>query len=80
MDAFTSSPLNGNPAAVLFLNEEKDQKSLQAMAQEFNLLTCYVTKIASLKASDTPRFNLRWFAPASEVLINIYSLTNELVH
>ncbi|CAO2815834.1 unnamed protein product [Amaranthus hypochondriacus] len=69
VDAFTSSPLNGNPAVVFFLNEEKDQKSLQAMAQEFNLLTCYVTKVASLKASDTPRFNLRWFAPASEVKI-----------
>uniref|UniRef100_A0A803MC64 PhzF family phenazine biosynthesis protein n=1 Tax=Chenopodium quinoa TaxID=63459 RepID=A0A803MC64_CHEQI len=67
VDAFTSSPLKGNPAVVLLLDEEKDQECLQAMAQEFNLLTCYVTKVTTLKASKTPRYNLRWFAPASEV-------------
>ncbi|XP_057247828.1 uncharacterized protein LOC104904809 isoform X1 [Beta vulgaris subsp. vulgaris] len=69
VDAFTSSPLKGNPAVVFLLNEEKDTKSLQAMAQEFNLLTCYVTKLTPSKLSKTPRYNLRWFAPASEVKI-----------
>ncbi|XP_021717095.1 uncharacterized protein LOC110684958 [Chenopodium quinoa] len=69
VDAFTSSPLKGNPAVVLLLDEEKDQECLQAMAQEFNLLTCFVTKVTTLKASKTPRYNLRWFAPASEVKI-----------
>ncbi|KMT00975.1 hypothetical protein BVRB_9g222380 [Beta vulgaris subsp. vulgaris] len=69
VDAFTSSPLKGNPAVVFLLNEEKDTKSLQAMAQEFNLLTCYVTKLTPSKLSKIPRYNLRWFAPASEVKI-----------
>ncbi|XP_028788909.1 uncharacterized protein LOC114744931 isoform X1 [Neltuma alba] len=75
VDAFTESPFKGNPAAVCLLDEERDEKWLQAVACEFNISeTCYLTRIAesespanSTNASSNPRFHLRWFTPVFEV-------------
>ncbi|WCJ21509.1 Phenazine biosynthesis-like domain-containing protein [Euphorbia peplus] len=65
VDAFTDSPFKGNPAAVCLLEEDKDEKWLQAVAAEFNISeTCYLTRIT---ANSTPRFSLRWFTPVTEV-------------
>ncbi|GAV82729.1 PhzC-PhzF domain-containing protein/R3H-assoc domain-containing protein [Cephalotus follicularis] len=66
VDAFTDTPFKGNPAAVCLLEEEKDEKWLQAVAAEFNISeTCYLTRINI--DSSNPRFKLRWFTPVSEV-------------
>ncbi|XP_028804168.1 uncharacterized protein LOC114759210 isoform X2 [Neltuma alba] len=75
VDAFTKSPFKGNPAAVCLLDEERDEKWLQAVAREFNISeTCYLTRIAEsespaslVSASSNPRFRLRWFTTVCEV-------------
>lgn len=76
VDAFTDSAFKGNPAAVCFLEEERDEEWLQAVATEFNVpVTCYLTRIAeshpnlhSLRGtSNNPRFRLRWFTHVNEV-------------
>ncbi|XVE73166.1 hypothetical protein DITRI_Ditri11bG0095400 [Diplodiscus trichospermus] len=67
VDAFTESAFKGNPAAVCLLEEEKDDRWLQAVAAEFNLSeTCYLTR-SNGASSHTPRFRLRWFTPVTEV-------------
>ncbi|OMP05009.1 Phenazine biosynthesis PhzF protein [Corchorus olitorius] len=67
VDAFTDSAFKGNPAAVCLLEEERDEKWLQAVAAEFNISeTCYLTRITD-SASPYPRFRLRWFTPVAEV-------------
>ncbi|XP_022771085.1 uncharacterized protein LOC111314216 isoform X2 [Durio zibethinus] len=67
VDAFTDSAFKGNPAAVCLLEEERDEKWLQAVAAEFNISeTCYLTRITD-SASPNARFRLRWFTPVAEV-------------
>jgi predicted PhzF superfamily epimerase YddE/YHI9 len=61
VDAFTSRPFTGNPAAVCVLPEEGDAAWMQRVARELNL-----SETAFLR----PRadgFNLRWFTPGVEV-------------
>ncbi|KFK42685.1 hypothetical protein AALP_AA1G026500 [Arabis alpina] len=74
VDAFTESAFKGNPASVCFLNEDDDNQKndtwLQSLAAEFNLSeTCFLTPITTTVSDhrDFPRFNLRWFTPATEV-------------
>jgi PhzF family phenazine biosynthesis protein len=71
VDAFTDSAFKGNPAAVCLLEEERDDKWLQAVATEFNISeTCYLTRINDLESDildSIPRFRLRWFTPVAEV-------------
>ncbi|KAJ4845624.1 hypothetical protein Tsubulata_041301 [Turnera subulata] len=69
VDAFTDEAFEGNPAAVCILEEEKDEKWMQAVAMEFNISqTCYLTRITdSAEVASSPRFHLRWFTPAAEV-------------
>ncbi|KAI5574617.1 hypothetical protein BDE02_10G156400 [Populus trichocarpa] len=69
VDAFTDSAFKGNPAAVCFLESEKDEKWLQAVAAEFNISeTCYLTPITTdVAVTSNPRFRLRWFTPVAEV-------------
>ncbi|XP_057741195.1 uncharacterized protein LOC130958392 [Arachis stenosperma] len=73
VNAFTDSAFKGNPAAVCFLEEEKEQKWLQSVAAEFNVpVTCYLTRIFSHSNGTFhhfPRFNLRWFTHVTEVNI-----------
>jgi PhzF family phenazine biosynthesis protein len=61
VDAFTSRPFSGNPAAVCVLPERADDAWMQNVAQEMNL-----AETAFLH----PRpdgWGLRWFTPAVEV-------------
>lgn len=61
VDAFTSKPFSGNPAAVCLLMETRDAAWMQSMAAEINLSeTAFVTRLAQ-------GFGLRWFTPTVEV-------------
>jgi predicted PhzF superfamily epimerase YddE/YHI9 len=52
---------------VCLLEEEKDEKWLQALAAEFNIsVTCYVIPLQG--TTSNPRFRLRWFTHILEVL------------
>jgi len=61
VDAFTSEPFSGNPAAVCVLPEAVNETWMQKVASEMNL-----SETAFLYAQDDG-YNLRWFTPASEV-------------
>jgi PhzF family phenazine biosynthesis protein len=61
VDAFTSEPFKGNPAAVCVLEEERDAVWMQHVASEMNLAeTAYLHRREDA-------FGLRWFTPAVEV-------------
>lgn len=61
VDAFTSAPFGGNPAAVCELDRWLDDDRLQAIAREFNL-----PATAFLVAGDEG-VALRWFSPSAEL-------------
>ena len=61
VDAFTSIPFGGNPAAVCVLDTPPTDEWMQKVAQEMNLSeTAFVCR----QGDD---FNLRWFTPTVEV-------------
>ncbi len=61
VDAFTDTPFSGNPAAVCLLDEERDDRWMQAVAAEMNLSeTAFVRPLPE-------GFELRWFTPTTEV-------------
>ena len=61
VDAFTTRPFSGNPAAVCVLREERADDWLSGVAREMNL-----SETAFLRdAGDT--WSLRWFTPTVEV-------------
>ena len=61
VDAFTSRPFSGNPAAVVPLEQWKDDQWLQNVAMEMNLSeTAFFVR-------DGDGFHLRWFTPKVEV-------------
>ncbi|TAF10237.1 MAG: PhzF family phenazine biosynthesis protein [Nostocales cyanobacterium] len=61
VDAFSSTPFKGNPAAVCVLATEKSEDWMQKVAQEMNLSeTAFLIK-------QNDGFNLRWFTPTVEV-------------
>lgn len=61
VDAFTSKPFSGNPAAVCLLPEARDEAWMQTVAMEINLSeTAFVYRMEN-------GFSLRWFTPAIEV-------------
>ncbi len=61
VDAFTSVPFRGNPAAVCVLETAKETAWMQSVAKEMNLSeTAFI-----LRQEDG--FNLRWFTPTTEV-------------
>jgi len=63
VDAFTSAPFAGNPAAVCVLSAPRDEAWMQSVANEMNLSeTAFVERRA---AGDG--YGLRWFTPAVEV-------------
>lgn len=75
VDAFTQIEFKGNPAAVCFLEEEKQDVWLQSLATEFNLSeTCYLTPLSLSDDSAHPRFLLRWFTPVTEVPFFVFLL------
>ena len=71
--------MTGNPAAICLLEEEKEEKWMQYVADEFYFsATCYLIKVdgsiadacdghANDDETVMPKFQLRWFAPAVEV-------------
>jgi len=61
VDAFTSEPFLGNPAAVCVLPEDRDPSWMQKIAREMNL-----SETAFLRQRPDG-FGLRWFTPAVEV-------------
>ncbi len=61
VDAFADRAFRGNPAAVCFLEERRDDAWLLAVAAEMNLSeTAFLLR-------DGEGFELRWFTPAVEV-------------
>jgi PhzF family phenazine biosynthesis protein len=62
VDAFTSNPFSGNPAAVVVLEKPVDDRWMQNVALEMNL-----AETAFLARRDDGDFDLRWFTPAIEV-------------
>lgn len=79
IDAFAENVFEGNPAAVVPLDDWLPDSKMQLIAQENNLSeTAFFVK-------DDSRFHLRWFTPVSEVkicghatLASAYVLFNEL--
>jgi PhzF family phenazine biosynthesis protein len=61
VDAFTTEPFTGNPAAVCVLPERAAEGWMQQVAREMNL-----SETAFLDPAEDG-FNLRWFTPAAEV-------------
>lgn len=61
VDAFTSQPFAGNPAAVCFLHEPCETEWMQSVAAEMNL-----SETAFLLPQEEG-YSLRWFTPAAEV-------------
>ena len=68
VDAFTSKPFSGNPAAVCLLEQELPDDLKQNIAAEMNISeTCFVTKQKTESFSQGEKFGLRWFTPTNEV-------------
>jgi PhzF family phenazine biosynthesis protein len=61
IDAFTSCPFQGNPAAVCVLPAARDTEWMQNVAREMNL-----SETAFLVRGESA-YDLRWFTPATEV-------------
>lgn len=63
VDAFTSQPFGGNPAAVCPLPQPADEGWMQLVAREMNLSeTAFLSPIEG-------GYSLRWFTPAVEVAL-----------
>ena len=62
VDAFTSTPLGGNPCAVVFDTDEMDAATMQAVAREMNL-----SETAFVRRSQVADFGVRFFTPADEI-------------
>ncbi|HYC33602.1 MAG TPA: PhzF family phenazine biosynthesis protein, partial [Gemmatimonadales bacterium] len=61
VDAFTSTPFGGNPAAVCLLSAPRDPEWMQLVAREMNLAeTAFLVRRED-------GFELRWFTPGVEV-------------
>src|SRR5881396_2767049 len=63
VDAFTSKPFAGNPAAVCVLPAARDERWMQAVASEMNL-----SETAFLHR-EGDAWRLRWFTPTVEVAL-----------
>jgi predicted PhzF superfamily epimerase YddE/YHI9 len=62
VDAFTSQPFTGNPAAIAIVDGFPDPSVMQAVAREINL-----AETAFVVARSDGDFDLRWFTPTVEV-------------
>ena len=61
VDAFTSQPFAGNPAAVCVMDRWPSEKSMMNLAMENNLSeTAFIVK-------EPEGYRLRWFTPGTEV-------------
>ena len=62
VDAFTNTPLGGNPCAILFDTDELDEGTMLAIAKEMNL-----SETAFVRRSQVADFSARYFTPAEEI-------------
>ncbi len=62
IDAFTETPLQGNPCAVLLDTESLDETAMLAIAREMNL-----SETAFVRRSERADFGVRYFTPAEEI-------------
>jgi PhzF family phenazine biosynthesis protein len=68
VDAFTSEPFKGNPAAVCLLKHQREDAILQSIAAEFNLSeTAFLLNLTKETIEEAKFFSLRWFTPKTEV-------------
>lgn len=65
VDAFTTQPFKGNPAAVCVTDQWLDESLMQAIAMENNLAE--TAFCVPLSADQPERYGLRWFTPSAEV-------------
>ncbi|MBK3496461.1 PhzF family phenazine biosynthesis protein [Viridibacillus sp. YIM B01967] len=63
VNTFTDQAFKGNPAAVCFLNEDKDSSWMQTVAKEINLPTTAFIRLSN------EEYYLRWFSPSTEIII-----------
>lgn len=62
VDAFSSTPFKGNPAAVCVVDAELDDVLMQSIANEMNL-----SETAFVRQESDDSWHLRWFTPVAEV-------------
>ncbi|MHB8628862.1 MAG: PhzF family phenazine biosynthesis protein [Aggregatilineales bacterium] len=62
VDAFTTTPLGGNPCAVLLDADNLDDATMLALAREMNL-----SETAFVRRSTVADFGVRYFTPAEEI-------------
>lgn len=62
VDAFTTMPFAGNPAAVCVVEEDLSDDLMQAIANEMNL-----SETAFVRSRNEGKWHLRWFTPVAEV-------------
>ena len=68
VDAFTTVPFTGNPAAVCLLEDDISDAQKQKIAAEMNISeTAFVTGVSGSGFSTPSEFSLRWFTPTTEV-------------
>jgi PhzF family phenazine biosynthesis protein len=68
VDAFTTVPFKGNPAAVCILQRRYEDNVLQSIASEMNLSeTAFPYPLEKKPLKETRIFSLRWFTPTTEV-------------
>lgn len=70
VDAFTTQPFSGNPAAVVVLEQDSswpEDAILLNVAAEFNLSETAYVLATSEYTPETPVCELRWFTPTDEV-------------
>lgn len=68
IDAFTTRPFAGNPAAVVLDAAGLDDARMQAIAREMNLSeTAYLSAPTPAGAARGADYRLRWFTPGGEV-------------
>jgi len=68
VDAFTTEPFAGNPAAVCILEKPYKDNALKSIAAEMNLSeTAFLQKLEQKHIEDSRLFSLRWFTPQTEV-------------
>lgn len=68
VDAFTSVPFTGNPAAVCLLEQFPHPETMKKIAMEMNLSeTAFVVPTNGSGFDTADRFSIRWFTPTVEV-------------
>lgn len=73
VDAFTSKPFGGNPAAVIVWDDAvlaADDQLAQQIAAEFNLSETAFSHRLQGGSDDNPTYELRWRTPTTEVSLS----------